>query len=195
MISVRQWKAAVSPLLGQPEEWTFKGKLTYRSPVGWTLRGVLGEGSGFNRDQVYVWTLHMPLLVPEDHLNLSHGQRIQSGSSTFGLSTLQEAVSAALRDVKTESDALRNIAGSENEEAPYAWLLLGEDRRAERLLARPYASGDERPFVRDARHRLATVAELLRNEGREAAVSHLREWRDKTCAALGIDDNGGGSGG
>lgn len=179
----------MSPLLVEPNEWAFKGKLTYRLPVDWTLRGILGDGSGFSRDEVYVWTLHMPLFLSLGYLILTHGQRVQFGS--FALPALSWAVGKGLRDVKAESDALRALAGSDGEEAPYAWLLLGEDEEADRLLAQPFASGDERPFVRDARQRLATVAELLRNKGHDAAVSHLRGWRDQTCLALGVGNNGG----
>jgi len=160
--------------------------LTYRIPVEWTLRGVLGEGSGFERDAVYVWFLYMPLFVPSTYLTLSHGGRRPNGSSTFAITdpAFADTVRDALRHVPSEREALEAIAGTDTEEARYALLVLGDARAAERLLARPLAEGDNRPFVNEARERMATVLQRLRHDGANAALTQLAAWRDYTRAAV-----------
>lgn len=55
---------------------------------------------------------------------------------------------------------------------------------AERLLARPLAEGDDRPFVNEARERMATVRHRLRHDDANAALAQLASWRDYTLAAV-----------
>ena len=74
----------MTPVLTDSTSWAFRNKIAYRQPVGWVLLGVFGEGSGFHPNQVYIWTLVMPLYVESENLILSYSQRVAS-AGTFGL--------------------------------------------------------------------------------------------------------------
>lgn len=187
MISASQWRRAILPLLDDPDHWRFKGKLAYQAPVGWTLRGVHGEGSGLHRDRFYVSVIYMPLFVPSNHLVMTHGRRVSDGTSPLGLDDpeLSSAITEALNSVPTESESLEWIARTQTEEACYACVLLGRLEEAQRRLSEPFAQGDERPFVREARARMAVVLDLLRDGGTEAVEDQLTSWRDATWAGVG----------
>jgi hypothetical protein len=177
-ITATQWKRAVAPALPSRDAWTFNNKLTYQTPVGWVLRGVLGEGSGRQPDEVYVWCVCMPLFVPFEYVTLTHGWRVPDGITTHSVDQLPAAAALALAEVPDEKSALKRIAdGSSHEDACYALLLLGRHRRACRALATPLAPGDHRPSVEEARARMARIAGRLEQSGPEAA------WRFCTSGA------------
>jgi len=140
-ITAAQWKRAVAPVLPDSTSWAFPNKLTYRRPVGWVLLGVLGEGSGFRRDQVYIWSVVMPLYIESEHLVLSYSRRV-SAAGTFGLAdedALRAAVVSAVAALPPEDEALRVLAAGTSEAASGAAVLLrrsaDRDSEVERLRA------------------------------------------------------------
>jgi hypothetical protein len=185
-VTASQWKRTVLPLLDEPSAWAFKGKLAYRVPPGWLLRGVHGSGSSWNRDQVYVHSIYMPLFVPHSHLVLSYGRRVPNGTSAFPADRLGDPIALALSELPDERSALKTIAERrESEEGCYALLLLGKPKAALRAFARPHFPNDRRDFVEEARTRMHLVEGLLRT-GTDQATEQLRQWRDETLSALGI---------
>ena len=190
MITASQWKRVVKTVLPEGPDWGFKGKLTFQRPVGWVLLGVLGEGSGFQRDQVYVWFLSSVLFVPRDSVPLDHGDRVPNGTSTFGLDhedRLKDALRLAFERIPTEREALERIARTPTEEARYALVLLGREDEAERALSKPFGQSVEYQHVIDARERQAEILRLLQSEGRDAALAQLSAWRDHTLTAEGLE--------
>jgi hypothetical protein len=133
-ITAAQWKRAVLPLLAEPASWEFRNKLAYRQPVGWVLLGVLGEGSGWHRDQLYVWSLVMPLYIESEHLVLSYSQRV-APAETFGTAdqaAFAAAIASAVAALPPEDEALRTIAAGGSEAAAGARILLqGSDAGAQ----------------------------------------------------------------
>lgn len=126
VMTAAQWKRAVQPTLPPVEQWSFRGKLAYRRPVDWVLLGVLGEGSGFQRDRVYVWTLVMPLYIQVEHLVLSWSRRVEP-AGTFGrddTAEFDEAIRVAVQRLPTQEEALRSFAGGTSEAADGASKLL-----------------------------------------------------------------------
>lgn len=126
-ITAPQWKRAVTPVLNNPASWAFRNKLAYRQPVGWVLLGVFGEGSGFRRDEVYIWSLVMPLYVESEHLVLSYSKRVGT-ADTFGLGdedAFRAAVASAVAALPSEDEALRLFAGGSSDAALGAQALLG----------------------------------------------------------------------
>lgn len=183
MLNSADWKRAVVPLLETPAAWGFRGKLAYAIPITWVLRGVLAEGSQ-TPDEVYVWSVTMPLFIPVDHLILDHSTRVSGRHSS---SDLGVAVQAALRSVSPEEVALRRIAASNTEEAAYASLILGDEPESRRLLASTFAEGDDRLFVLAARERRESIRTLLLTEGASEALAQLGRWRHQTARALNLE--------
>lgn len=101
----------MAPALDQPTDWRFSKKIAYRSPVEWVLLGIFGEGSGWQRDEVYVWSLVMPLYVESTHVVLSHSRRVR-GAGTFapGTRAFAEAIASAMASLPSEGEALHRIA-------------------------------------------------------------------------------------
>jgi hypothetical protein len=125
-ITAAQWKRAVAPVLPDPTSWTFRNKIAYRRPVGWVLLGVFGEGSGWQRDQVYIWSLVMPLYVESKHLVLSYSQRV-APAGTFGLhdeEAFRGAVASAVAALPSEDQALRQLAAGTSKGSAGARVLL-----------------------------------------------------------------------
>jgi hypothetical protein len=187
-ITAAQWKRVVQPLLGDNDGWAFQGKLVYRTPVGWLLRGVHAGGSGFRRDHVYVQFVYMPLFVPSDFLVLSYGDQVPNGASAFVLDDLPGPVGEALAQVPHERAGLsRIVAAGQSEAACYSLLLLGREKRARKALEAPYAPGDDRPFVQASRERMKQIHDLLCDAGVDSAVHQLSEWRSATIRAMRIE--------
>jgi hypothetical protein len=142
-ITAAQWKRAVLPVITDADAWGFRNKIAYRRPVNWVLLGVFGEGSGWNRDGVYVYTLVMPLFIPAEHLVLSYSSRVRP-AGTFGLEdggAFATAIRSAVDALPTESEALRLIASrAPNEDAASAASLL--DQADEQEVARLRAIRD-----------------------------------------------------
>lgn len=143
------------------------------------------RGSGRDPDKLYVSLIYMPLFMPSNNLILTHGRRVPDGASPVGLDdpAFSSAITEAVNGLPTESESVERSATSQTEEACYACLLLGRVEEAEHRLSEPFAEGDERPFVRDARDRMASVLDVLRDSGIEAVEEQL--WRDATWAAVG----------
>lgn len=189
MITAAHWKRVASRVLDPAAGWAHRAKLTYQAPVGWALRGVLGEGSGFRANEVYVWAVVMPLFVPSLHLSLNFSQRVPGGVTTFGISDLsafETAIALAADGLPSESEALRMVAESDAEESGYARLLLGDIDGAAAELARPFHVDDVRDFVEAARERRAQILLSLESGESEAAVDQLRTWRDATARAVRV---------
>lgn len=186
MISAPDWKRRVGPALPENQGWRFRAKLAYRAPVDWVMLGVLGEGSGSTPNHLYVWAVAMPLFVPSEHIALDHSRRVGSGAQRWDETELADAATAALRELPSQHEALARIARADHEASGYALLLLGDFSGAERRLREPFAPGDDRQFVADARQRRHTVLGSLHDEGIDATVALLRKWRDVTCDALHI---------
>lgn len=190
MISTAAWKRAVSPALDDRCSWAHRGKLTYCAEPGWVLLGVHGEGSGFQRDRLYISAVVMPLFVPSQHLTLNFSKRVPDGASTFALddaAAFREAVTSALSHVPSEVEALHMISRSTTDEAgAYATLLLGNVAEAEQRLAEPFHPSDARDFVERERARRQVVLDALQTSGPTHAIDVLRSWRDSTATALRI---------
>ena len=125
-ITAAQWKRAVTPVLTDSTSWAFRNKIAYRQPVGWVLLGVFGEGSGFHPNQVYIWTLVMPLYVESESLILSYSQRVAS-AGTFGLEdedAFRGAVASAVAGLPSEDQALQEIAAGSSKASSGALALL-----------------------------------------------------------------------
>ena len=166
-----QWKAAVLGAVEDPSGWAFRGKCAYRVPTGWTCRAVLGSGSGFMRDHLYVHGIWMPLYLPFEHWVLSWGERSLAVSTQELQAPLRAAVAALPAD---DMGGLARIAGQYDSEAGrYAALLLNNFASAETVLSQPLAHGDDRPFVQQARARMATVLSTWRDGGASAATAQL----------------------
>jgi len=140
-ITAAQWKRAVAPALTDSTSWAFRNKIAYRQPVGWVLLGVFGEGSGWRRDQLYIWSLVMPLYVESENLVLSYSHRV-TAAGTFGLEdedALRGAVASAVAALPSEDQALSQLAqgGSKAGVGARALLEHGEESDPEvtRLLA------------------------------------------------------------
>jgi hypothetical protein len=116
----------VTPVLTDSTSWAFRNKIAYRQPVGWVLLGVFGEGSGFRPNQVYIWTLVMPLYVESENLILSYSQRVAS-ARTFGLEdedAFRGAVASAVAGLPSEDQALQEIAAGSSKASSGALALL-----------------------------------------------------------------------
>jgi hypothetical protein len=196
MITSAQWKRAVRSLAPDSATWAFSsGKVCYRVPVGWVLLGVHAEGSGWNRDQVYVSTLAMPLFVPSEHLTLSQSVRVHP-AKTYGLDDRAEfdgAITQAFQAIPTEADALADWSRpgvGDAEVRAYSCILTGSRSLAESALdaALTFGYDEDSPYgwVRQAGSRLETVRSELRDGGVASATEVLARWRDQTIAALGI---------
>ena len=125
VITTSQWRKAVLPVLDSASKWAFRGKVAYRTPLDWFILGVHADGSGFQRDRVYVSALATPLFVPNDHLILSYSKRVPNGSSTYGLddpAQFRLAVQKAVEVLPSQESALRIVAASGSEESAYASL-------------------------------------------------------------------------
>jgi hypothetical protein len=130
VITAAEWKRAVTPALTDSKRWAFRNKIAYRQPVGWILLGVFGEGSGRQRDQIYIWSLVMPLYVESDGLVLSYSSRV-APAGIFGLDDSEEfgsAIASAVAGLPSEDEALNQIAMGASKAAPGARALL-ERRR------------------------------------------------------------------
>lgn len=192
VITAQAWKRAVEPHLADPGAWEFHGKRVCRLPWEWVMAGVLGEGSGFQRDHVYVWALAMPLFVPRDFVALNLSERAHP-SGTLGTDepeALAQAIRWALDRVEPETAYLKRWARQKGptEERAYSLALLGRETRAARALAdaRDLLVEDGREWaLRDA-ERIATVQHRLREGGCAAARMLLTGWRDQTASALGL---------
>jgi hypothetical protein len=100
-------------------------KIAYRCPVEWVLLGVFGEGSGLQRDEVYVWSLVMPLYVESTHLVLSHSHRVRAaGTFVPGTQAFAAAIASATDALPSQEEALHRIAAGESSAAPGARALL-----------------------------------------------------------------------
>ena len=116
----------MTPVLTDSTSWAFRNKIAYRQPVGWVLLGVFGEGSGFHPNQVYIWTLVMPLYVESESLILSYSQRVAS-AGTFGLEdedAFRGAVASAVAGLPSEDQALQEIAAGSSKASSGALALL-----------------------------------------------------------------------
>lgn len=116
----------MSPVLSDSEGWAYRKKIAYRQPVGWVLLGVFGEGSGWNPDEVYIWSLVMPLFIESEHLILSYSHRV-ANARTFGLGeedAFRGAVASAAEALPSEDEALRQIAAGTSEASAGARVLL-----------------------------------------------------------------------
>lgn len=192
VITAQAWKRAVEPHLVDRGAWEFRGKRVYRLPWEWVMAGVLGEGSGFHRDHVYVWALAMPLFRPSDDMNLNLSRRADP-SRAFGADdpeAMAEAIRWALDRVEPEATYLKRWARLKNptEERAYSLVLLGREKKAGRALAdaRESLVQDGRDWaLRDA-ERVAVVQQRLREGGCAAAQILLAGWRDQTASALGL---------
>ena len=121
MITSAQWKRAVGLVLPASEDWRYRGKLAYLTPVDWVLLGILGEGSASNRDRVFVWTVAMPLFMPVDHLVLSWSERVDP-AGTFSPAeepAFGRAIARALSAMPSQKEALKLMTkrGSVRDEA------------------------------------------------------------------------------
>ena len=128
-ITPAQWKRVVAPALTDSTTWAFRNKIAYRQPVGWVLLGVFGEGSGSRRDQLYIWSLVMPLYVESEKLVLSYSHRVAK-AGTFGLEdedVFRGAVATAVAALPSEDQALRQLAAGGSKAGAGARTLL-EDR-------------------------------------------------------------------
>jgi hypothetical protein len=187
-ITAAQWKRAVSPALDSDTSWAFRGKFAYRTPVEWFAFGVLGEGSAFAPNTLYVWSVWMPLYKPMEHLWMSHGTRVPNGTTTHGLDDIGAAAALALRELPTdEGVALERVArsGPSREEAAYGLILTGQYPEARRALFRPDPASDVPDWVRAEHVRRTHMLKLL-DEGPERAMAQLREWRATTMQATGL---------
>jgi hypothetical protein len=187
-ITAAQWKRAVLPALDGHTGWAFRQKFAYRTPVGWVAMGVLGVGSGFRPDTLYVWSVSMPLFIPTEHLTLSHGQRVPNGSSTHRLDQLEPAAELAVRELPVdEASALRRIASAgRREDAAYALILEGRYGQARQALEKSAPTADPPEWVFAQRDRMAHMVRLLEGPGPEAAVEQLAAWRSHTMTAIGL---------
>lgn len=198
-MKVTDWKKLVRPLLPKAQEWHFRGPLCYRIPVGWLLRGVLAEGSGFDQS-LYVWKVAIPLFVPTDVLDLSFSHRVEGPAHRYTLDhsgNLQAVTRSALLcvDAEDEREALARIAASIPVETPnlrmlevlaYALIIQGQGGRAKCVLheaeSRPADSDWEQEIVR----RMQQVKKLVVEERTEALTRQFEQWRGESCAALGV---------
>ncbi len=196
MITSARWKRAVRPLAPDFATWAFSsGKVCYQVPVGWVLFGVHAEGSGWNRDQVYISTLPMPLFVPSEHLTLSQSVRAHP-AKTVGPRDRAEfdgAIIQAFQAIPTEADALADWSQPESgglEVRAYSCILTGSQPLAESALnialTNAYDADSPYGWVRQTRARLELVRSALHDGGVPAATEVLAGWRDQTIAALGV---------
>ena len=198
-MKAQQWKRLVGPVLPGGEGWAHVGKLAYHRPTRWTVRGVLGESSGFSQ-ATYVWRLVSPLFVPSDHLDLSYSERVGGPARSFedaDSDGLVAAVREAAGGVPSDERALHMLAAwsldTQNvrvfETVGYAQLLLGEPASAARTLGRVSGldrHGDEPAWIGEVMSRMSSVGALLSNGRTDEATALLDGWAEATGDALRV---------
>jgi hypothetical protein len=186
-----QWKRAIGPQLPTSDAWMFARKMCFRADPHWIALGLHGDGSGFMKDRVYVSILRFPLFVPTDHIDLSFSSRLV-GSYTFDELSTSPRIAGATASIPRESEAMGDLAEvARNEQncrvletAGYAQVLLGNERRADKVLAKVVAARTDPEWVGEVVSRAASIRQLLATGGVEAATDRLTEWRDATVSAL-----------
>jgi hypothetical protein len=188
------WKRLVGPLIDVT--WRVRRTLAYVTPVGWTLHGILGEGSP-SQAGFYLWIVRMPLFVPTDVVDLNWSDRYGGGTQTFdeiGEAT-QNALSEAMRSAQREAQEAALVpappGGADNvrmqEARGYGLFLQGNSGGAIEVLGRvsryPAKQNWEHEFV-DRAHRVRSLISEGRNDEVQA---QLMTWREDSLRALGID--------
>lgn len=125
-VTASEWKRAVSPVLDDPDQWAFRNKIAYRRPVDWVLLGVFGEGSGWKKDELYVYTLVLPLYLASDHLVLSYSRRVRPAGTVAvtDADAFRAVVTEAISALPTQDEALRRLATGQSEASSGARAVL-----------------------------------------------------------------------
>jgi hypothetical protein len=186
-----QWKRAIAPQLPTTDAWMFTRKMCLRADPHWIALGLHGDGSGYMKDHVYVSILRFPLFVPTDHIDLSFSSR-PVGSYTFDELLTSPRIAGAIASIPRESETMRDLAEVARNEpncrvletAGYAQVLLGNERKADKVLAKVVAAPTDPEWVGEVVSRAAVVRQLLATGGVDAATDRSAEWRDVTVRAL-----------
>ena len=192
-----EWTRLVRPVLPSDEyEWGFRGKLCYARPVGWTVRGLLAEGSAFDQG-IYLWEVLMPLYVPTDVIVLSHSVRVGGGANRFDYHDPESIVSAAsdtARSLPTDENALSalsiDVSEGRNrrtlEVSAYSLILLHRLEEAQRVLGQTISGTATTQWEAEIIERAQLVQRELTTNGLPAAQKQLGDWRLQSLDVLGL---------
>lgn len=189
-----EWKREVKPLVPD-ESWAFHRRAVYRTPVRHVAVGLLGEGSGWTKG-VYLWRLRLPLFVPREDWTLDWSVRLGGGAHTYSTEDAEElhqAISHALRHAGDEQDALRGIAGPDQqinwrmlEAVAGSRILLGQGRKASRTIKKALAEPHAQSWDAGMVERLEELKALLGDGDMRGAERVLDKRAKETAAAIGI---------
>ncbi|WP_191281267.1 hypothetical protein [Nocardioides flavus (ex Wang et al. 2016)] len=184
----------MKPLLPD-DDWAFRGRAVYRTPVRHVAVGLLAEGSGWSTG-VYVHRLRLPLFVPGEDWTLDWSDRLGGGAHTWSTddgAELSATVARALCEIGDEQDALRHIADPVEkvnwrmlEDVAGSRVLLGQGGRALRTIEDALAEPRGRSWDSDLVDRLEELQQLLREDGLAGAERVLEARAGRTAGALGI---------
>lgn len=184
--------------------------IIHATPIGDLLRGFTFDSSAFDRDVAYLCVFVQPLYVPEDHIVLTFGKRLENRlgflrrneawhldsdvleqSATAIVKAMVQEGLPFLRKLNTPELFIRNVRSPfglfdtvfHREAVAYSLARLGRYRLAERKLAS--VSRSVKPT--DAWQQVQRNADRLRAAvrlGPAHAQELLDEWKRQTLSAL-----------
>ena len=188
-----EWKARIRAL-APASEWTVKGRQLFVTPLGWALRGVMSETSGFSKG-TYLWRVEMPLFIPTDVVDLSWSQRIRPGMiEDVDVAGFDWALRAAMASPAPDAEVVARIAESTDHPntrfvlaAGCACILTNELPRALSALDSAATAPIRYEWEILTREHGHTAAEALRAGGVGAGRELLGKWRAETIRRLRLE--------
>ncbi len=196
--------------------WQFKSGVIFPAPVGFLLRGVCRESSGFSRTMFDLAAFVQPLWMRREYIVLSYGGRLRDAKGRWGFevgrdsaASIGDAIAiqampflesiktplafaeATLDDQKKPSDPFRWSSNNPLalEAAAYGFLLAGDFARSIDCFDRllPLIADDSSEEIQQMRSRsVADRARIIRGDY-GGVVEELKNNRLYTANALGID--------
>jgi hypothetical protein len=194
MMNAATWKRIVAPFID--DKWRVRNNLAYLRPVGWTLHGILGEGSP-SKEGFYLWIVRIPLFVPTKVINLNWSERFGGGSTTYELnsdtttSALETAMNVALGEAADARLVPDPPGGADNvgmqEARAYGLFVAGDGEAAMEVLDRVLRYEPRHDWERERADRAAGLRRLIELGRSSEAIGRLEAWRLESLGALRID--------
>jgi hypothetical protein len=198
------------------EGFTLRGRMLYKEPIEYLLRGFSFEPSGFDSGGFYLQVFVQPLYIPFEAVGFFEGQRLGGGAQYWHVRDNESAVMGEVTTLMREVglpflESVRSpgalarwlekkpITPMRMEGLAYSLILAGRPQRAKTVLAElqprlEQIHADESRRGRTIREweiqflgRVRTMRGLLERDP-TGAVKQLSEWRNYTVHHLGLDD-------
>lgn len=199
----REFEAIGRSLLPELPGFTVNKSWLLMVPIGHTLRAIVFDSSGFDKDLFFVHVVLQPLCVPAKHVGLNLGWRIGGGSHRWDSRspTIRRDLAEGLkRDAVPFLDRARSVSGVVKaiesldrmgdpyvrQAMAYALLKDGQTARASYELAQLTRMLDIRvPWQREMVERANLLREMI-VIGVAKAQDQLRQWELQSIGNLGL---------